>query len=935
MPDKIWKKDQSYFPEMEEKSDKLYHIGTPQLVDHDPHGSGRYRQGSGANPHQHETDARSFAREWRGKINPETGEPYTDTEIARAWGVSTTEWRKLMSQGKNSERSANIAQAQKYRSEGMSVEAIAEKMGSPVSTVKSWLLPQADKNIQKNNELVGYLKNQVDEKKYLDVGKGVGAQIGVSDVTLKNAVYILQQDGYAIRQLKIPQATNIRQRTTVDVLVKEDVPWKEVYENRDKIRSPMGSWMEDGKTMRNILPPVSIDSDRICVRYAEDGGTHKDGVIEIRPGVADLSLGSNTYAQVRIAVDDTHYLKGMAIYSNDIPKGYDIRFNTNKHKGTPKLGEDKNNTVLKLLKDDEDNPFGSTIRQFDYVGLDGQKHQSPINLVNTDEDWDKWSKTLASQFLSKQPANLAKRQLDLVYQEKRDQLNDILAYPNNTIKAKLLQDLADECDSQAVNLKAAALPRQETKVILPLEKIKDTEVYAPTYQNGEEVVLIRYPHAGQFEIPRLIVNNNNREGKEVIGNAQKAIGINSTVAEQLSGADFDGDTVVVIPTKGQNIKSSKPYKDLLEFNDKEVYKAYPGMPEVGKKKSEGGDGFDTQREMGEVSNLITDMTIKDAPMEDIIKAVKHSMVVIDAEKHQLNWKQSEIDNQIKTLKKKYQGGENRGASTVISKAKGRSPNFIARDSRYDIDPVTGERIWRQARDARYVDKETGEVKYRQEHSTKMDETNDAFTLVSRDASGATTKIETIYATHANQMKALGNEARLALLNTPSDRMNRSAREEYRDEVSSLEDKMRLALVNAPNERLAQAAASKKIQAYKNANPGVNKDDEMKVRNQIINATRAKAGASRREERVIKTTDREWEAIVAGALSKEKTMKILGFMDTEEILSRTIPRETRTISDAKLTRAKTLLNAGYNWNDVAEALGVNVSTLRSTINAGKE
>lgn len=933
MSDRSWNRDR-YFPEMEDRSQKLYHIGTPQMVDFDPHGSGRYRQGSGANPNQHETDARSFAREWRGKINPDTGKPYTETELARAFGMSTTEWRKAMSQGKNSERSANIARAQKLKKEGMSTEDIALEMNAPLSTVKSWLLPQSDKNIQAKNELVKYLKAQVDEKKYLDVGKGVGAQLNVSDVTLKNAVYILQQEGYTIRQLKIPQATNVRQKTTVDVLVKDDVPWGEVWGNRDQIRSPMGAWMEDGKTMRNILPPVSVDSDRVCVRYAEDGGTKRDGVIEIRPGVADLSLGANNYAQVRIAVDDTHYLKGMAIYSNDIPAGYDIRFNTNKHVGTPKCGEDKNNSVLKPLKDDPDNPFGSTIRQFDYVGADGQKHQSPINIVNTDEDWDNWSKTLASQFLSKQPANLAKRQLDLVYQEKRDQLNDILAYPNNTIKAKLLQDLADECDSQAVNLKAAALPRQETKVILPLEKIKDNEVYAPTFENGEEVVLIRYPHAGQFEIPRLIVNNNNREGKEIIGNAAKAIGINSTVAEQLSGADFDGDTVVVIPTRGQNIKTRPVIPDLLEFNDKEAYKAYPGMPIVGKKVSEGGDGFDTQRQMGEVSNLITDMTIKDAPLEDIVKAVKHSMVVIDAEKHQLNWKQSEIDNQIRSLKKKYQGGENRGASTVISRAKGRSKDFIARDPRYEIDPETGERIWKQARDARYIDKETGEIKYRKEHSTKMDETNDAFTLVSRDASGATTKIETIYANHANQMKALGNEARKALLNTPADRMNRTAREEYRDEVASLEDKMRVALINAPNERLAQAAASKKIASYKNANPGVSKDDEMKVRNQIINATRAKAGATSRVERVIKTTDKEWEAIVAGALSKEKTMKILGFMDTEEILSRTIPRETREISSAKLTRAKTLLDSGYNWNEVAEALGVNVSTLRSALNKEK-
>ena len=937
MDDRVWNSDKSdrYFPEMDDRSKKLFHIGTPQVIDFDPHGSGRYRQGSGKNPYQHSTDIRSFALEWRGKINPETGKKYTETELARAYGVSSTEWRRAMSQNKNEERAANISRALKYRESGMSATAIAEKMNEPVSTIKSWLLPQANANIKAKENLVNYLKDQVDEKTYLDIGKGVGAQLGVSDVSLKNAVYILQQEGYAVRQIKVPQATNIRQKTTIDVLVKDDVSWGEVWNNRDQIRSPHGVWFEDnGLTMKGIRDPVSVDSKRICVNYAENGGTKKDGVIEIRPGVMDLSLGSNTYAQVRIAVDDTHYLKGMAMYSNDIPKGYDIRFNTNKHEGIPMLGE-KDNTVLKRLKDDPDNPFGSTIRQFDYVGSDGKMHQSPINIVNTDEDWDKWSKSLASQFLSKQPANLAKRQLDLVYQEKRDQLNDILNYPNNTIKAKLLQDLADECDSQAVNLKAAALPRQETKVILPLPSLKDTEVYAPTYANGEEVVLIRYPHAGQFEIPRLIVNNNNREGKEVIGNAQKAIGINSIVAEQLSGADFDGDTVVVIPTRGQNIRTMKPFKDLLEFNDKEVYKAYEGMPRVGKKKSEGGDGFDTQTEMGKVSNLITDMTIRDAPMEDIIKAVKHSMVVIDAEKHNLNWKQSEKDNDIKALKKKYQGGENKGAATVISRAKGRSKNFIARDSRYDINPDTGERNWRQAKDARYIDKKTGEIKYRQDHSTKMDETNDAFTLVSRDASGATTLIETIYATHANQMKALGNEARKALLNTPSDTMNRSARDAYSEEVASLEDKMRLALVNAPNERLAQAVASKKIQAVKNDNPGMSEDDEMKLRNQIINGARKKAGAAPRSERVIKTTDKEWEAIVAGALSKEKTMKILGFMDTDEILSRTIPRETLTISDAKLTRAKALLNAGYTWNDVAETLGVNVSTLRSSINKEKE
>lgn len=930
MDDKVWREDR-YFPEMEERSEKLFHYGTPQRIINDPHGSGRYRKGTGEKPNQHSTDPRIFALEHKRMINPDTGKRYTDTEIARALNMSTTEYRKLMSESKHQERAANIAKATKLRESGMSIDAIAKEMGEPASTVKSWLLPQADASIKSRENLVNYLKEQVDEKTYLDIGKGVGAQLGISDTTLKNAVYVLQNDGYSIREIKVPQATNIRQKTTIDVLVKDEVPWGEVWENRDKIRSPQGVWFEDnGLTIRGIKEPVSVDSKRIAVKYGDEGGTAKDGVIEIRPGVADLSLGQNNYAQVRIAVDGTHYLKGMAIYSNNIPEGYDILFNTNKKSGTPMLGDDKDHTVLKLLKDDPDNPFGSTIRQFDYVDKKGKTHQSPINIVNDDEDWNKWSKTLSAQFLSKQPAALAKRQLDLVYQEKRDMLDDILQYPNATIKEKLLRDLADECDSDAVHLKAAALPRQETKVILPLEHIKDTEVYAPTFKNGEEVVLIRYPHAGQFEIPRLTVNNNNKEGKEFIGNAKKAIGINGAVAEQLSGADFDGDTVVVIPTAGQNIKTKPVNKELQEFNPKIQYAAYEGMPRVGKRKSEGGDGFDTQEKMGEVSNLITDMTIKGAPMPDIIRAVKHSMVVIDAEKHNLNWKQSEIDNGIRALKKEYQGGETRGAATIVSRAKGRSPNFIARDPRYKINPETGARDWKQAKDAAYRDKETGEIKYRQEHSTKMDETNDAFTLVSRDPSGATTKIETIYANHANRMKALGNEARKAILVIPGDRMNRTAREQYGEEVKSLEDKMRVALINAPNERLAQAAASKKIQALKNDNPGMSKEDEMKARTQIINGTRLKAGASSRDQRVIHTTDREWEAIVAGALSKEKTLKILSFMDSSEVLSRTIPRDERTISDAKLTRAKTLLNAGFTWAEVSEALGVSDSTLRRYI-----
>lgn len=63
----------------------------------------------------------------------------------------------------------------------------------------------------------------------------------------------------------------------------------------------------------------------------------------------------------------------------------------------------------------------------------------------------------------------------------------------------------------------------------------------------------------------------------------------------------------------------------------------------------------TQIEMGKISNLITDMTLKGAPTEDITKAVRHSMVVIDAAKHKLDYKRSEIENDIPTLRKRWPG----------------------------------------------------------------------------------------------------------------------------------------------------------------------------------------------------------------------------------------------------------------------------------------
>lgn len=128
-------------------------------------------------------------------------------------------------------------------------------------------------------------------------------------------------------------------------------------------------------------------------------------------------------------------------------KGVDIMFNTNKHNTGNKLD------AMKSISDDPDYPFGSVIRQRKYIDKDGSEKLSPINIVNEEGDWQKWSKTLSSQMLSKQPVELAKQQLDLSYASKRDELNEIQSLTNPVIKKKLLQSFSDGADSYAVSLK--------------------------------------------------------------------------------------------------------------------------------------------------------------------------------------------------------------------------------------------------------------------------------------------------------------------------------------------------------------------------------------------------------------------------------------------------------------------------------------------------
>jgi DNA-binding CsgD family transcriptional regulator len=905
--------------DFDEFEDYLMHEGR-SITDGAPVGSGRYPRGSGENPYQHDG---SFI----GAVKKLREQGLTDKQIAKSMDMNTSQFRAKMSIEKNAQRAANASRAQKLYDKGYGYTEIGRQMGVNESTVRSWLQPTLSERAMKTTNVANALKEAVDKKKYVDIGAGTETYMGISRERLKTAVAQLKSQGYQTGEVWVEQM-GTGKKTDILVLYGPDTTYQDVQDHKYDIKLVTDYTEDNGRTMKNMEPPRSVDSKRLQVVYAEDGGGDKDGVIELRRGCEDLNLGGAAYAQVRIAVDGTHYLKGMAIYKDEMPDGVDIIFNTSKHKDVPIKGE-KDHSVLKPLKDDPDNPFGATIKndeqlryiQKHYIDKNGKEQLSCLNIVNEQGAWEDWSRNLSSQFLSKQSPDLAKRQLDLAYKKKLAEYDQYDQLTNPVVKKYFLDRFADSCDSDAVYLKAAAMPRQSTSVILPIPSLKDNEVYAPNYKNGEEVILIRHPHAGTFEIPRLIVNNNNKDGKSVIGNSEDAIGINPHVAAKLSGADFDGDSVIVIPTKGQKLKSSSTLKGLEGFDPKEAYPAYEGMPKMKKQTK--------QTQMGIVSNLITDMTLKGADEDELARAVRHSMVIIDAEKHNLNYKQSEKDNGIAELKKKYQ---DHGASTLISQAKGivRIPE---RENRVDVDPETGKKIYYTKPNNTYtvtkVNKRTGEVttkeKQRTEEIYKMEYVDDARTL----SSG--TRMENIYADFANSMKALGNRARKESISTKTIKRNPSAVDTYRVEVASLNEKLNVAMKNRPLERQAQLIANQTVNMTIKANPDIknDKDHLKRLKGQALDGARHRVGANKKSSSIT-ITPREWEAIQAGAVSPTQLTKILNNTNMDHVRQLATPRVNYGLPASKVGLARQMRNNGYTTAEIADSLGVSTTTVNKAL-----
>lgn len=892
------------------EEDILMHYGVKRR-------SGRYPWGSGDNPYQHGGDFLARVEELQrlGK---------TEKQIADELHLSTTDLRMQVRVAKHERRALQADRARSLREDGKTLDEIASILGyANDSSVRALLNENTAANKNKAQATAEILKKELAEKGAIDVGTGVERQLGVSTGVLQEALFILETEGYNRYGVGVPQVNDPKKRTITPVISVPEIDQREVYQNLDLVKF-VGDYhsTDGGESWDKREYPASIDSSRVKILYGDEGGALKDGVIEIRRGVADLDLGDSHYAQVRILVDGTHYLKGMAMYSDDMPDGADIVFNTNKHTGTPKMD------VLKKIQDDPDNPFGALIKangQSHYIDADGNEKLSAINKLKEEGDWDKMSKNLSSQFLSKQPIQLINKQLDLTYADAADEFSEICSLTNPTVKRKLLLDFADECDSAAVHLKAAALPRQSTQVILPLNAMKETEIFAPNYRDGEKVVLIRYPHGGTFEIPELTVNNKNPTAVSVLGkNIRDAVGINPKVAERLSGADFDGDQVVVIPTGGRvKIQSTPALKDLKDFDPKTDYstEGKTGVRLLAK-------GAATQRQMGEISNLITDMTLKGATEPEIARAVKHSMVVIDAAKHKLDYRQSEKDNGIAELKKKYQGfddetGHHGGASTLLSRRK-QDVEVPERQGSGVIDPLTGKVVYKES-GRTYVDPRTGKTVAATTKVKRILAVDDV-----RSMSSGTLQ-EEAYADYANKMKDLANKARLEYKATPTLKRSASAAKAFEPEVNRLMAALKVAQLNAPLEREAQRIANARVKAKVQANNITDKDEISKIRRAAISDARNSTGASGKRTRIT-ISDGEWTAIQSGAISDTTLSEILRYAEPKTVRERATPRRTTQLSDARISRIKAMANSGHTNAEIAEALGISTSAVSKYLNS---
>ena len=194
------------------EEEHLEHYGTPRR-------SGRYPWGSG----QSETTRN---KTFLDDVETLKKRGMTEPQIAQAMGITTTVLRARKSVAIEQTRLANqYQQARRLREKGCSHQAIADRMGlAGESSVRALLRDSEKDKAEAVASTTNMLKNQVAEKKYIDVGKGVEAQIDVTQSRLNTAVVALKELGYAVHNIHIPQISNPGRFTTMKVLAAPGTP---------------------------------------------------------------------------------------------------------------------------------------------------------------------------------------------------------------------------------------------------------------------------------------------------------------------------------------------------------------------------------------------------------------------------------------------------------------------------------------------------------------------------------------------------------------------------------------------------------------------------------------------------------------------------------------------------------------------------------------
>lgn len=938
------------------------------VLDGAPVGSGRWPLGSGANPQSY--------KNFIDRINQLEDSGKNKKQIVEEMKLGTVQALTTKTRiAKNELAKYEFDTIRQLTEKGKTDTEIAKIMGyAGESTVRSKKTSKRYIEGDRYTALANELKEQLKKHKYVDVSSKTELQLNTNSSTLETALQLLRDEGYVCRNVQFKQMGTDKKTNTL-VLAPPGTEYKDMRDNPGDVGVITDYTTDGGHTFKERKDPVSIDSSRIFVRYKEDGGEARDGTIEIRPGVQDLSIGKNHIAQVRIAVDNEYYLKGVALYRNDIPKGYDLVFNTNKKEGTPLA-----DVFKPLKKNDPENPFGSNIKspeslvmaQATYIGKDGKEHQSAINFVNEESDWGDWSKKAPYQFLDKQPAETVKKQLDKTAKIKTDEFNEIAALTNPIVKQQLLDEFAKEADSASVHLKAVGFKDQTVGVLTPINSLKPGEVYAPNYKDGTQVIAIRYPHAGPWEAPVLTVNNNCKEGKEVLGDSRVAIGVRPETRGQMSGADCDGDTATLIPTQGNTFKTQAAVQELIEFDtksykvpeDKRVPEDENGKPLRAPDTSKGEIARMTKKmhglEMGKITNLMHDMQKQSAPMEDLIKADKFSMVIVDAKKHYLDWRQAEKDFGIKELRKLY-GNPEGGPATLVTKARNPQKRPEREELTYKYRSMTpeevkeweaggkqplpkdrkvmtpdeeaawnrGERVYRLTGKTQWkaIKDDNGKVvgyedtgKPKMAEYKRMDLTDDATTLISERRAAS----EILYARYANTMKGLANTARKMSRSISGYRKNLEAAKTYAAEVKSLKEKLERAEKNSPLERAAHRIAQSKFEAYKDEHGwDMDYEDKKKMKGRLLKQARDTVGA---KKKTIDITDREWEAIQAQAIGSDTLKRILKNADSERVKELATPKSNKALSSSDVATIERLMKNGALPGELADRFGVSVSTI---------